>query len=230
MFSRSIKLRKQAVEEPSDDEEDKEHQAVQPCKRSHPPNKVYQIIGFYPHSWKDVLEAAKKKSHLGLVMSGTTFTCEAFINKTGIKYLMKTLEDFAADDIGVDAGFWDEHKHDMAIIIACLIAAAKYDILPADIYDDNKCEEHVCSQVQDLLDGGNFLHDGVDEQGRTNNLTNDVLREFCRLHLLQPLICKYETGIYKPTKFVSKLYQPIYDSVMQLYEAVKLDPYHSKKC
>jgi hypothetical protein len=44
------------------------------------------------------------------------------------------------------------------------IAAAKYDILPTDVYDDNKYGEYVCSQVQDLLDGGNFLHNGVDKQ------------------------------------------------------------------
>ncbi|KAG1856778.1 hypothetical protein F4604DRAFT_2039935 [Suillus subluteus] len=268
------KLREQAVEEPSDDEEDKEPQAVQPCKRLRPPNKVYQTVGFYPHSWKDVLEAAKKKSCLGLVMNGATSTREAFVNKTGIEYLTETLEDFAADNIGVDAGFWDEHKHDMAIIlwddratmrsemkkIARPIAAAKYDILPADIYDDNECEEHVCSRVQDLLDGGNFLHNGVDEQERTNNLANDALGEFCSTFFyrsehalaksfpdefaeavpegavtlgataLAAAIDEYKTGVYKPTKFVSELYQPMYDSVMQLYEAIKLDPYHSKKC
>ncbi|KAG1866357.1 hypothetical protein C8R48DRAFT_796882 [Suillus tomentosus] len=187
------KLHEQAVEEPSDGEEDEEPQAVQPHKRLCPSNNVYQTIRFYLHSWKDVLEAAKKKSHLGLVMGGATSTHEAFINKTGIEYLTETLEDFAADNIGVNAGIWDEHKHDMAIIlwddhatmqsemkkVAHPIAAAKYDILPTDVYDDNEYEEYVCSQVQDLLDGGNFLHNGVDEQGRTNNLANDALGEFC---------------------------------------------------
>jgi Domain of unknown function (DUF6532) len=47
---------------------------------------------------------------------------------------------------------------------------------------------------------------------------------------LAAAIDEYKTGIYKPMKFVSELYQPIYDSVMQLYDDVKLDPYHSKKC
>ncbi|KAG2045556.1 hypothetical protein BDR06DRAFT_1015529 [Suillus hirtellus] len=193
-------------------------------------------------------------------MGGATSTREAFINKTSIEYLTETLEDFAADDIGVDAGIWDEHKCDMAIIVARSIAAAKYDILPTDVYDNNKYREYVCSQVQDLLDGGNFLHNGVDEQGGTNNLANDALGEFCSTFFymsehaltksfldefaeavpkgavalgattLAAAIDEYKTGIYKPMKFVSELYQPIYDSVMQLYDDVKLDPYHLKKC
>ncbi|KAG1895264.1 uncharacterized protein F5891DRAFT_1194321 [Suillus fuscotomentosus] len=141
-----------------------------------------------------------------------------------------------------------------------LSTAAKYDILPTDVYDNNEYKEYVCSQVQDLLDGGNFLHNGVDEQGRTNNLMNDALGEFCSTFFymsehalaksfpdefaeavpkgdvalgattLTAAIDEYKTSIYKPMKFVSELYQPIYNSVMQLYDDVKLDPYHSKKC
>ncbi|KAG1783208.1 hypothetical protein EV702DRAFT_1191640 [Suillus placidus] len=253
------KLHQQTVKEPSDGEEDEEPQAVQPRKRSRPAaNKVYQTIGFYPHSWKDVLEAAKKKSRLGLVMSGASSSRETFINKTAIEYLMETLEDFATDDIGVEAGIWDEHKHDMAIILwddcatmqsemkkaARPIAATKYGILPTDIHDDNEYADYACGQVEDLLDSGNFLHDGIDKQGRTNNLANNTLGEFCNefaeaipegavalaATTLAAAIDEYKTGFYKPTKFVSELYQPIYDIVMELYNAIKLDPYHSKKC
>ncbi|KAG2078398.1 hypothetical protein BDR04DRAFT_1147091 [Suillus decipiens] len=185
------KLHQQTVKEPSDGEEDEEPQAVQPCKRSHPANKVYQTIMFYLHSWKDVLETAKKKLHLCLVMSGASSSHENFINKTSIEYLMETLEDFATDNISVETGIWDEHKHDMAIIVHMLslfpsmkkaahpIAATKYNIIPTDIHDDNEYTKYVCGRVEDLLDSGSFLHDGIDEQGRTNNLTNDALGVFC---------------------------------------------------
>ncbi|KAG1799137.1 uncharacterized protein BJ212DRAFT_1305589 [Suillus subaureus] len=265
------KLGQRAIEELSNGEEDEA--PSQPHKRSHP-SKGYQTIAFYLPAWKDVLEAAKQKSHLGVVMGGATTTHKAFIEKTSIEYLMETLEDFAANNIGVNAGFWDEHKHDMMIIlwddcatmqsemkkVACPIATTKYDILPTDIHDEDEYEEHVHSQVKDLMDDSNFLHNGVDKQGRTNNLANDALREFCSTFFyksehvlaksfpdefaeavpegtvalaataLAAAINEYKTGIYKPTKFVSELYQPIYNRVLQLYEDVKIDPYHSKKC
>ncbi|KAG2038298.1 hypothetical protein BDR03DRAFT_1010000 [Suillus americanus] len=247
-------LHQQAAGESSADEEDK---VVDPPKRSHSANKAAsQTIGFYPHSWKDDLEALKKKSQLGLVMDGTTSSHNTFIEKTGIEYLMETLNDFAADDIGIDDGYWDIYKCDMAIIVhrqiqdeqaAWPIAASKFGILPSDIDDDKEFEDYVSQRVTELLNGGYFLQNGVDEQRRTNNLTDDALGELCSTIFykgnnalakafpnvfaeaipkgavalaataLAAAIDEYKTGVYQPTKFAADLYQPIYENVIELY-------------
>ncbi|KAG1723539.1 uncharacterized protein EDB91DRAFT_1087781 [Suillus paluster] len=151
------------VDESSANKEDK---VVDSPKRWHSANKVVsQTIGFYPYSRKDILEASKKKSQLGLVMDGAASNCKTFIEKT-------------VDDIGVDDSYWDRYKHDMAIILwddhatmwsemkkaAQSITATKFDILPSDIDNDNKFEDYVSQQVTELLDGGYFLQNGVNEQ------------------------------------------------------------------
>ncbi|KAG1821519.1 hypothetical protein EV424DRAFT_1611846 [Suillus variegatus] len=55
----------------------------------------------------------------------------------------------------------------------------KTSILPSDIDDDKEFEDYVSQQVMKLLNGGYFLQNSVDEQGRTNNLAHDVLGELC---------------------------------------------------
>ncbi|KAG1888729.1 hypothetical protein F4604DRAFT_1674362 [Suillus subluteus] len=107
---------------------------------------------------------------------------------------------------------------------------------------------------------GSFLWDGVDALGRTNNLANEALGSFCMSYFykgenalaktfpdlfadavpegavalaataLAAAIDEYKTGVYKQMKFVAELYQPIYDNVIKLYNDVKKDHYHTKKC
>ncbi|KAG1818201.1 uncharacterized protein BJ212DRAFT_1480017 [Suillus subaureus] len=157
-------LHQQAADESSTNEENK---VVDPPKRSHSANRAAsKTIGFYPHSWKDILEALKKKLPLGLVMDGTTSSCKTFIEKT-------------VDDIGINNSYWDIYKCDMAIILwddcatmwsemkkaAQPIAASKFGILPSDIDNNNKVEDY----------------NSVNEQGRTNNLIHDALGELCSM-------------------------------------------------
>ncbi|KAG1833675.1 hypothetical protein DFJ58DRAFT_736003 [Suillus subalutaceus] len=133
-------------------------------------------IRFYPPSWKDLLEATKKKSRLGLLTS-TASKRSDFLKTKGIEYLLETLEDFGS------------------------------------------------------------------QGGRTNNLANEALGSFylfadavpegavaLAATALAAAIDEYKTGTYKQMKFVADLYQPIYDSVIQLYHDVQKDHYHAKKC
>ncbi|KAG1848366.1 hypothetical protein C8R48DRAFT_778874 [Suillus tomentosus] len=199
---------------------------------------------------------------------------EEVMTRIGIEYLTETLNDFAADDIGVDDGYWDIYKRDMAIILwddratmrsemknaARPIAASKFGILPSDIDDDDEFEDYVSQRVTELLTGGYFLQNGVDEQGRTNNLAHDALGKLCSTIFykgdnalakafpnvfaeavpegavalaataLAAAINEYKTGVYQPTKFAADLYQPIYENVIELYTSVHHDRYHSNKC
>ncbi|KAG1827388.1 uncharacterized protein BJ212DRAFT_1474543 [Suillus subaureus] len=130
---------------------------------------------FLSPSWRDILEAAKKKSHLGLLTS-TASKHSNFLQTKVIKYILETLDNFGSQGIGVDNGYWDEHKSDMAVLlwdnratmhsemkkVACPIVLAHYEILPDDIDNEDDCEQE----------------DGVDALGRTNNLANEALGIF----------------------------------------------------
>ena len=110
-------LRQRATEDSS---ESSDEEVRKPRKRSRPNKSNPQNIGFYHPSWKDVLEAAKKKSRLGLLTSTASKRAD-FCTTKGIEYLMETLEDFASQDIGVEDGYWDEYKSDMAVLV-CICA------------------------------------------------------------------------------------------------------------
>ncbi|KAG2139785.1 hypothetical protein DEU56DRAFT_912051 [Suillus clintonianus] len=194
---------------------------------------------------------------------------EEVMTRVGIEYLTETLDNFAADDISVEDGYWDRYKRDMAIILwddratmrsemkkaARPLAATKFGILPSDIDNDNEFEGHVSRRVTELLDGGYFLQNGVDEQGRTNNLAHDALGELCTTVFykgdnalvkvfpdvfaeavpegavalaataLAAAIDEYKTGVYLPTKFAADLYHPIYDNVVELYKTIQVCVY-----
>ncbi|KAG1838569.1 hypothetical protein DFJ58DRAFT_733737 [Suillus subalutaceus] len=246
-----------------------EEEVVVPRKRTRMIKATAQNIRFYPPSWKDLLEAAKKKSRLGLLTS-TASKRSDFLKTKGIEYLLETLEDFGSQGVGVDDGYWDEYKSDMAVLLwddratmrsemkkaARPIVLAHYEILPPDVDDENDYEREVRDNVKTLLQNGAFLRDG----GRTNNLANEALGSFCMSYFykgenalaksfpdlfadavpegavalaataLAAAIDEYKTGTYKQMKFVADLYQPIYDSVIQLYHDVQKDHYHAKKC
>ncbi|KAG1858321.1 hypothetical protein C8R48DRAFT_674364 [Suillus tomentosus] len=155
------------------------------------------------------------------------------------------------DDIGVNNGYWDIYKLQDEKA-AQPIAASKFSILPSDIDDDNEFEDYVSQRVMELLNGGYFLQNGVNEQGRTNNLAHDALGELCSTIFykgnnalakvfpnvfaeaipkgaialaataLAAAINKYKTGVYWPTKFAANLYQPIYENVIELYSQCTL--------
>ncbi|KAG1820669.1 hypothetical protein DFJ58DRAFT_739288 [Suillus subalutaceus] len=254
-------------------EPSKEEEVVVPRKRTWTVKSTAQNIRFYPPSWRDILEAAKKKLRLGLLTS-TASKRSDFLQTKAIEYILETLDDFGSQGIGVDDGYWDEHKSDMAVLlwddratmrsemkkVARPIVLAHYEILPHDIDDEDDCEWEVRDNVKTLLQDGSFLWDGVDALGRTNNLANKALGSFCMSYFykgknvlvktfpdlfadavpegavtltataLAAAINKYKTGVYKQMKFVAELYQPIYDNVIKLYNNVKKDHYHAKKC
>ncbi|KAG1858076.1 hypothetical protein DFJ58DRAFT_726789 [Suillus subalutaceus] len=122
------------------------------------------------------------------------------------------------------------------------IVLAHYEILPPDVDDENDYEREVRDNIKTLLQNGAFLRDGVDaQQGRTNNLANEALGSFylfadavpegavaLAATALAAAIDEYKTGTYKQMKFVTDLYQPIYDSVIQLYHDVQKDHYHAR--
>jgi hypothetical protein len=110
--SRSNKLTAQN-EDPA---ESSEEEVPGPRKRSRSSKSTARNLHFYPPSWKDVLDAAKKKSRLGLLTS-TASKRSDFLMTKGIEYLLETLDDFASEDILVDAGYWDEYKSDMAVLV-----------------------------------------------------------------------------------------------------------------
>jgi hypothetical protein len=93
-----------------------EEEVVVPHKRMWMIKATAQNIRFYPPSWKDVLEATKKKSCLGLLTS-TVSKCSDFLQTKGIEYLLETLKDFGSQGIGVDDGYWDEYKSNMAVLV-----------------------------------------------------------------------------------------------------------------
>ncbi|KAG1748846.1 uncharacterized protein EDB91DRAFT_1078985 [Suillus paluster] len=150
---------------------------------------------------------------------------------------------------------WDDHATVWSKMkkAARSITATKFDILPSDIDDDDEFEDYVSQRVMELLDGGYFLQNGVNKQGRINNLTYDTLGELCNTifykgdnalakvfpnvfaeavpegAMLAAAIDEYKTGVYLLTKFAVDLYQPIYEDVIELYRTVSGDHYHSKK-
>ncbi|KAG1856133.1 hypothetical protein F4604DRAFT_1685542 [Suillus subluteus] len=204
------KLEHLHLAEPSEEEE-----VVVPRKRMQTVKSTTQNIRFYPPSWRDVLEAAKKKSCLGLLTS-TASKCSDFLQTKAIKYILEMLDDFGSQGIGVNDGYWDEYKSDMAVLlwddratmrsemkkVARPIVLAHYEILPHDIDDEDDCER----------EDGSFLWDGVDALGE-NALTKTFPDLFANAvpegavalaaTALAAAIDEYKTGIYKQMKFVA---------------------------
>lgn len=87
-----------------------------PHKRMRTAKATAQNICFYPPAWKDILEAAKKKSRLGLLAS-TASKCTDFLQTKAIEYILETFDDFGSQGIGVNDGYWNEHKSDMAVLL-----------------------------------------------------------------------------------------------------------------
>ncbi|KAG0701313.1 hypothetical protein DFH29DRAFT_1000378 [Suillus ampliporus] len=111
----------------------------------------------------------------------------------------ETLEDFGSQGVGIDNGYWDEYKLDMAVLlwdncttmhskmkkVAHPIVLAHYKILPPDVDNKNDYEWEVCDNIKTLLQDDTFLWDGVDAQDRTNNLANEALGSFYMSYFYQ---------------------------------------------
>jgi hypothetical protein len=112
----------QRVEEGEEDEEQQAEKddelppARNSRKRSEGP--IPTQIQFYPPVYKDLLEKAKKRSRIESLDNSFPHH-ETFLAEDAIEILAELHDQFAAEGCGVEEGYWDRYKHDMAIIVFC---------------------------------------------------------------------------------------------------------------
>ncbi|KAG1861519.1 hypothetical protein DFJ58DRAFT_725700 [Suillus subalutaceus] len=196
----------------------------------------------YPPVYKDLLEKAKKRSRL-----------ESLDNS----FPHQLHDQFAAEGRGVEEGYWERHKHDMAIILwddlgkmhsefkkaAHPIVQSRYELFrQADEceYNDDAVE-YIHNGIKELLDGGRFLRGRLDAQGRTDNLAHVALEISARYSvpkgavalaatILAAALDKYKTGVWHTEKLHVNTYRPVHEGILNLMDQIESDCYHESKC
>ncbi|KAF8060119.1 hypothetical protein FPV67DRAFT_1673904 [Lyophyllum atratum] len=125
----------------------------------------------------------------------------------------------------------------------------------------NQLEEYdiIGNKVADLLRDGKFLQNGVDHNGKTNNLAHPSIGKICIQFFYTSdngLACKFpedfkdevpenalalvltsiyhclsewEEGFKVKRSFEGKVYRPIYETMLDIIDDVKKNPYHGAK-
>jgi hypothetical protein len=104
-------------ERDNDEDEDEDQPARNSRKRSD--GSIPTQLGFYPPVYKSLLEKAKKRSRLE-ALDNSFPERETFLTDDAIEILAQLHDEFAEDGRGVEEGFWESHKHDMAILVCPL--------------------------------------------------------------------------------------------------------------
>ncbi|KAG2028846.1 hypothetical protein BDR03DRAFT_988142 [Suillus americanus] len=121
---------------------------------------------------RDLLEKAKKRSRLESLDNSFPHH-ETFLAEDAIEILAELHNQFAAEGHGVEEGYWESYKHNMAIILwddlgnmrfefkkaARPIVQSRYELFHEanEIEDNDDAMEHIRNGIKDLQDEAKFL-------------------------------------------------------------------------
>jgi hypothetical protein len=105
-------------EDEKDEDEDEERSVRKSRKRSDGPTPTQ--LGFYPHVYRNLLVKAKKQCRLE-ALDNPFPDRETFLAEDAIEILAQIHNEFALEGRGVEEGYWEKHKHDMAIVVFFLL-------------------------------------------------------------------------------------------------------------
>lgn len=111
----------EAEEEQTEKDED-DVVVIQPTRRSRKRlnGPIPTQLWFYPPVYRDLLEKAKKRSRLESLDNSFPHR-ETFLAEDAIEILAELHDQFAAEGRGVEEGYWESYKHNMAIIVFCFL-------------------------------------------------------------------------------------------------------------
>ncbi|KAF7981978.1 hypothetical protein HWV62_30797 [Athelia sp. TMB] len=152
--------------------------------------------GFYPDTWQEVLSTAKMHWRVRLA---TEWGFPKFREQKGdiLTCLTQAITEYEDENGSLVEGtlescpdmiklLWEDSSSFRGELkkLARVIVPLRYNIFPPQGKDDPKLTheeyvEHVKDTVAGLILAGDFMHDGKDANGRTNNLTHPAVAELC---------------------------------------------------
>jgi len=169
----------------------------------------------------------------------------------------------------VEKGIWDNHQHDMREYIfadgssfrgiiknKAAFIIQQYKFHPEVSFNNQEEQgKFISDAIRNLIQTGNFLHDGDDELGRRNNLTHPAIKNlsiFIYKHVAPSLLANFEDrfpnkivalagsaikccleswklGYHTDTYFTAREYGLAYNRIIKLIENLSQNRYHWEK-
>ncbi|KAG1817266.1 uncharacterized protein BJ212DRAFT_1480496 [Suillus subaureus] len=147
-------------------------------------------LSWYPPQWKTFLEEAKSECHVQHAIENAFLDAVKDLPLSVTEALMSSLVEWLEAGNEVEVGIWPEHKANMAKLlyedlstwhsnlkkIAISIMPSMYNLIPPAEVPPQACTAWVENAASELLDKSFFLHDSVDDLGKTNNTAHPALK------------------------------------------------------
>ncbi|KAF7975622.1 hypothetical protein HWV62_9215 [Athelia sp. TMB] len=236
-------------------------------------------LQFYPERVQYVLGLAKSNWHLWITLDWgfPNFRDRKIVAKL-TECLTDAIAQYEADGGTLEPGYYPKYKDKMVRLLwndtstfrSELKKVARqqvpnlYGIFPKPAENEPRIsraayQAHVKATVADLLDGGKFMHNGKDQNGRTNNLTHPAVGELCRIFfygasnklghefpdefesevpdmaialVITAIKCaldEWASGSLIKIKFEAEKYLEPYEKTVKLIQQVKGNEYHGTK-
>ncbi|KAF7975803.1 hypothetical protein HWV62_8485 [Athelia sp. TMB] len=236
-------------------------------------------LQFYPERVQYMLGLAKSNWHLWIALDwGFPKYRDKKINDKLIECLTDAIAQYEADGDTLEPGYYPKYKDKMVRLLwndtSTFRSELKkltrqqvpnlYSIFPKQVGNEPRIsraayQAHVKAAVADLLEGGKFMHNGKDQNGRTNNLTHPAIGEVCRIFfygasnklghefpdefgsevpdmaialVITAIKCaldEWATGSLNKIKFEAEKYLEPYEKTVELIQQVKANEYHGAK-
>ncbi|KAI6041977.1 hypothetical protein EDC04DRAFT_2601282 [Pisolithus marmoratus] len=139
-------------------------------------------LQFYPPSVCDIIEHAKQISHCDIA-AVNSFPLHVDFNSKASEYMVKAIAEHCSKGLLIPDGWWLHYAtgimkllwEDLGNWRSSLKKKAHFFVCECYEWDaQNHCDVNA-GIVRQLLECGNFLKDGFDEEGHTNNLAHPAL-------------------------------------------------------
>ncbi|KAG1845159.1 hypothetical protein F4604DRAFT_1937168 [Suillus subluteus] len=133
-------------------------------------------LGWYPPWWKTFLEEAKGECCAQHVIENVFPDSIKDLPLSVTEALTTSLIEWLEAGNEVEAGIWSDHKADMAKLkTAISTAPSMYNLTPPPEILPQACTAWIENTATQLLHESLFLHNGLDDLGRTNNAAHPAL-------------------------------------------------------
>ncbi|KAI6030144.1 hypothetical protein EDC04DRAFT_2898662 [Pisolithus marmoratus] len=143
-------------------------------------NSDLSQLQFYSPSVHDILEHAKQISHCDLV-AVNSFPLHADFSHKASEYIVKAIVECHSKGLLIPDGWWPHYTtgitklEDLRNWHSSLKKKAHFFVCDHYKWDPQNCCNVNAGITRKLLECGDFLKDGVDEEGHTNNLAHPAL-------------------------------------------------------
>ncbi|KAF7973381.1 hypothetical protein HWV62_15479 [Athelia sp. TMB] len=234
-------------------------------------------LGFYPRTWQDVLGTAKMNWRVR-VASEWGFPKIREQGAELLECLTQAITEYENENGSLEEGYFPKYKSEMIILVwedtslfrgelkklARLVVPARYSIFPPQGEDDPQLDDteyaqYIKDAVKALTDSGDFMHNGKDSKGQTNNLTHPAVGELCMTFyygknsrigheyeeifgseipplavalVIAALKCsldEWAEGTYDPVDFQADTYRSQYEEIVAAIDSVVASAKHGPK-